>query len=223
MSGPVVKSSLVMPKIQVRDSEGKHYDLDVQGTTTIGEMKVLLATQHKFPLVGLNLILSAWILPNAAQFKNLSILPGANIFVYVTSAYEPSPDRPPSVPAFVAPTGGGTGEPANFQELVSTLRELGFEAPLCEKALQSSNYDVEQAGNMLLSGNVPSGAPSEPPRQGDEPQIFDELQGRFYELSEEDRQAVMRLVSIGGSPSAALEIFIICDRNEEQARAMLLS
>jgi hypothetical protein len=212
-----------MHRIQVQDQKGKLYDLNVDATTTISDMKILLATQHKFPLLGLNLILSARVLPDAEQFKDLSILPGAKIFVWVTSAYEPSRDRPPSVPAFVAPTGGSTSEPPNFQELVNTLRELGFEAPLCEKALRSSNYDVEQAGNMLLSGNIPSTAPSAPPRDDDEPQIFDELQSRFHELSEDDRRAVLRLVPFCGRPSIALEMFIVCDGNEEQARAMLLS
>lgn len=68
----------------------------------------------------------------------------------------PQPVPAPAPAPGPAPT-GQPGDPANFQELVSNLIELGFEKSQCEQALRLSQYDVERAGNILLTGDIPTG------------------------------------------------------------------
>jgi translation initiation factor IF-2 len=56
---------------------------------------------------------------------------------------------------FQQPT--GSADPPNFQELVTSLTEIGFEKGLCEQALRVSGYNVDAAGNLLLSGSLEAG------------------------------------------------------------------
>jgi UV excision repair protein RAD23 len=162
--------------------QGKVYELEVEDDMTIGDIKWLLEEQHGLPGGNMKLILSGKVLDDATIVSSLHVSQGTYIVVHCApvrrqsaqkaapapppvaptrqhpAATEPTPrPRSPSAGVFQPSAGSGSTDPGNFQGLVATLTELGFEKSLCEQARPVSNSKVDATGNLLLSRTLESG------------------------------------------------------------------
>jgi hypothetical protein len=140
------------------------------------------------------------------------------------------------------------------------LTELGFERSLCEQALRVSNYDIDAAGNFLLSGTLEGGGGRAGGAGGGYGTggrgdgaggggygaggggygaggggygaggggygggggaRFGEFQSVYDGLSAAEKAAVDRLVARNPDGATVLQLFMACDKNEDQARQLI--
>jgi hypothetical protein len=138
---------------------------------------------------------------------------------------QPSRHKPPADAAKPAPAppAGKTrksisDDPENFDTLVHSLVELGFDEAKCVEALRSSRYDADAAALRLFS-LPPDPQPAPPPRAARG--RYGEFQSVFDALTKSEKAAVERLVVAARDPALALEMYIACEKNEAAARELL--
>lgn len=268
-----------MVEIKFRAVTGKTYTLDVSPETTVLKMKQQLEEVHGLSAAGLKMILSAKVLADATQVKDIVIPPGTYIVIHVQnkarpapSANPPAPANPPaaappkaepvpaeqpSVPPPVTeppaqpvpqpavqprpatpPAASVPSDPPNFATLVGQLTELGFEQGQCEQALRIANYNAENAANLLLSGDLSSGSAATGGGYaggygggggggagqyggGGGGARFGELQSVYDGLSPTEKATVDRLLQVNPDGGMVIQLYMACDKNEEQTRALL--
>jgi hypothetical protein len=93
-------------EMKFRAVTGKILTLTVEPEATVGEMKRLLEEQHGLVAANLKMILSAKVLDDATQAKDISVPPGTYIVVHASSRRSaPAPAAPPpaAAPALAQP------------------------------------------------------------------------------------------------------------------------
>jgi hypothetical protein len=108
---------------------------------------------------------------------------------------------------------------------IAQLSDYGFDPRQCEDALRVANYDIDFALDLLLTGSVaqpPQLRPMAPPQRRS-PQLhqFGSVQKVYDSLSQRDQAAVLRLVALHPDPETVIQLFMACDRNEEQTLGLL--
>lgn len=128
-------------------------------------------------------------------------------------------------------------DPPDFDQLVSTLKELEFTEELAKRALRNSNYSFDDALDMLVNGKISDDqSPSEVEastqniNQGNTllessqsteknitPTNYGDLQNQFDSLTQDEKTALSRLVKLGLDAETTLDIFLNCGKNEQEA------
>lgn len=136
----------------------------------------------------------------------------------------PQPNPQPYVPQ---------GDPADFQQKVAMLVDMGFDKTLSENALRMSNYSPDEAANILLSGEgAPGGGfggQGAPSGDYDYPGAasvgsFGAMQSSYDSLSENEKASVQHLIqTLGIDGGTVLQVYFACDKDETQTSSCLQS
>ena len=123
-------------------------------------------------------------------------------------------------------------KPANYQELVNNLNELGYEHSLCEEALTTAFYNVERAIEYLLNQNIPKNVSYDVEALIKERNDFcaqilnynKEIHIKSIDnsknallLTSQDQISLSHLFALGFEKSLVIQIFEACEKNEEIA------
>jgi hypothetical protein len=193
----------------------------------------------------IHLIYRCRVLDDSTSIKDLHIPPADSIVIHVTAHRSTPPDlppypeadpraifesyTPPEIHAGQRPAPAGPRDPADFEDLISSIEEMGFTRGQAERSLRATRYRMEVAIDRLLSGDFPDESPESPVIHAPPPPVqrradFGEFQQFYDELSEHDQTAVLRLVAeLEVDAIVVLQIFIACDNQEDAAREALRS
>ena len=143
------------------------------------------------------------------------------------------PKRPVS-PIISKPS---NSDPQNFANLCSQLTDMGFDLSSVQKSLRQTNYRSDLAANLLLSGNIPDDEPEsflDDERPNTPPMNFEnnfpsrpsfkrfgEMQSQYDSLNSNEKASVDRLLGLGFDPLTTLQVFIACDKDENQTSSCI--
>lgn len=233
-------------ELSFRTVTGKIFKINIRPDQTLADAKVILQKQEGFETENCQFIYSASILSDSKAVGDLKIIPQTFIVIHcptrprpkpVSQKIEAKPVQAPSPQPFQqkpesprqpprVQSGPASSDPPNFQDMVSSLTEMGFSQEMCERALRASRYNPEAAVNLLISGEVEAAPPqnSPPPREPAVPDTpprrsgkYGELQQTFDELTEDEKAAVERLEQLGLDSATVLQVYICCEKNESTA------
>ena len=243
------------------------FEISVEPNAQIGQVKRILVEKHNVP-ANCQIVFNGHILNDEVTIDQLDT-EGHKLIVHTPTPTPtvtdpgvsgtagavsgdptpaPAPRPPAAAPATTTvqapPQPSGPLDPSNFGELVGQLTEMGFPAEQCQLALRRSHYNIDNAVNMLLSGQIGSAGdasdfhpaaeypgassgsishgtsglgPSYPTSAG----RFGPVQSTYDELTPEEKAAVDRLCATGHDPTTVLQIYVACDKNEEATRKNL--
>mmetsp|Transcript_28734 Transcript_28734/g.73456 ORF Transcript_28734/g.73456 Transcript_28734/m.73456 type:complete len:383 (-) Transcript_28734:548-1696(-) len=156
-------------------------------------------------------------------------------------AGQPAAQAPPQQPAGGMPAGGaaghgGAGNPLealrqlpNFEQfrsmivqnpqmLQSVLASLSQTHPQLVEAISQNPQAFMQLLQGSGAGGAPGGAPAGGQPGGEQPPPG----AQYIQVTQEEREAINRLMDLGFDQAAVLTAFLACDRNEELAANYLL-
>ncbi|EAY03965.1 UBA/TS-N domain containing protein [Trichomonas vaginalis G3] len=135
-------------------------------------------------------------------------------------------------------------ESDEFNRDVKALVEMGFTKEQAIQALRTTGNNLDSAISLLVSENAPipeeilamNNSPSQqpPPNTRPPPTVessnsgqntgrYRDFQGDYDKLSSSEKEALERLDTLGFDPTTTIQIFIVCGKDEEQARNCLSS
>ena len=193
-------------KVLLKAETGKEYQLEVPEGTTVAQMKDIFVGRLTLQVEDVRMSVAGQPLGDDQKVSDLRPDAVVDVEYRVVSGEEQlSWQIPPA----------GVVDPPNFQELVDGLVELGFERRQCEQALRMSQFDTNRAAETLLTGEFTANHTEQP--QG----RFGPLQSYYDSLAPEEKAAVDRLCQIDIPPLTVIQVYVACDKDEEQARKLL--
>ena len=193
-------------KVLIKSETGKEYEIDLPENSTVAQMKELFVGRLTLEVEDVRMSVAGQPLSDDMKVIDLRQNAIVDVEYRVVSGEHPLAWQIP--PA-------GVVDPPNFQELVDGLVELGFEPLQCEQALRMAQFDTNRAANTLLTGEFAVNHPTQ--HQG----RYGEVQSRYDSLDPEEKAAVDRLCTVHPDPVRVLQVYIACEKDEEQAHSLL--
>lgn len=117
---------------------GREVELDVNPSTTLGEVKRMLAEQYKWDIQKIHLLFDGSEQQNNTKLSTVNLENGKRfIVIYVE-------------PSGIAP---------DVEDMLNRLEEYNPDRKLRLEALQKNNYNIEQASEYLLTQIIDSTSP----------------------------------------------------------------
>lgn len=205
-------------KVNVRTVVGTQNEIEVPSGATIADLKDKIPN---IPPESCKFIFRARVLPEDTRIESLGLDNDSFIIVHKVPRRQPRPPAPepdeqlmlkPIAPP-EPPKPATANDPANFEELVQQIMELGIPRERCETALRKNSYDVPRAVDWVLS--TPEDAQEEHQQTGGPAGRFKDLQASYEALTPEEKEDVNMLCdnSRGLDPEAVLDLYLQTGKN----------
>lgn len=217
-------------KVTIKTLQHKAITLEVEPMDTVSTVKQMLFESDGLPVVLQKIIYAGKILSDDQTIESIGVKENEFMVVLISKVKQEKPKEEVKVTV--------KEEKDEYETAVRNMMEMGFDRPRIEEAMKAAQNNADRAVEFLMAPPDLQNPQLDQLRQAMQsnpealqgvlqqlaqthPQLLEAIASQEFipdqELTQEDRNAVERLVQLGFDRAEATEAYLACDKNENSA------